>query len=781
MFTTRHIKWMPLMLSIWTLIMLILVGGHAHADALNNPSETSQAGPTGTKITIIKDNYNQFFKNTGLTSYDPSTGTVTFPLSVVTGNPATGSVTIAGKTYPTTRGSDGSYYAEVNGQKCFIYYNGGWYPFNWARVSGQSYMASNIDLHRSFEFKGVYNLTPGPTSRYGNMGDGVSFMFKTGDPSLLGIGGAGFGIGGLEGAFGFVIDGSPYGKPAAPSGHIPTIQMFETTGDNSEINTGNYDDPYEVDFVGPRDTSVSANDYVGSDKELPIDITWDAQTQTLNYKLFKSNSQTDILSEGSQNFTDYLNKHGYYASFAVASSNGGNQSTVKLTINSIEYSVIGIVNVDYLMKSDPTQKIIPTQQQRGSLTDTAVIKAYPNGVNSDTYRLVKVEAPDGYKLSGDLLTLPFDNGQALFPFSDVLQNLKLYYEKIDNPSNKMTATITHIDQNGKTIGKDQEITGVFGETVDIPKDAIPGFKLDANNPKTFRFGTLDENGNVAKIITLKYTKDNAPVPPTPTPTPKPTPNPGPTPAPLPTPNPSPTPQPNPQPQLPNYAAVKGSAVYALKSLNLYKQPTFSKTQRIATYIKKPRIYRPMFVVTNYSRSNTGKLRYKVRDVNHLSKTAGKTGFITARWDYVRPVYYQSKHTTLTVINPRGINAYQNVNLTGKVKNYKQGTILHVTRFAKHNLTTRYVLSNGQYITGNRKLVIMGTHKQPRYVLVKKSVNRYKTVNLRGINRHIKKGIRIKIKNYDFSYGHNVTKHSALRYHVAGGYITGNLKFIKPLN
>lgn len=68
-----------------------------------------------------------------------------------------------------------------------------------------------------------------------------------------------------------------------------------------------------------------------------------------------------------------------------------------------------------------------------------------------------MEAPDGYKLSGDLLTLPFDNGQALFPFSDVLQNLKLYYEKIDNPSNKMTATITHIDQNGKPLAKTKRL------------------------------------------------------------------------------------------------------------------------------------------------------------------------------------------------------------------------------------------------------------------------------------------------------------------------------------
>ncbi|MDN6435967.1 MAG: DUF5776 domain-containing protein [Lentilactobacillus parabuchneri] len=33
----------------------------------------------------------------------------------------------------------------------------------------------------------------------------------------------------------------------------------------------------------------------------------------------------------------------------------------------------------------------------------------------------------------------------------------------------------------------------------------------------------------------------------------------------------------------------------------------------------------------------------------------------------------------------------------------------VKRFVKHNLTTRYQLSNGTYITANKKLVIQGNY------------------------------------------------------------------------
>lgn len=229
---------------------------------------------------------------------------------------------------------------------------------------------------------------------------------------------------------------------------------------------------------------------------------------------------------------------------------------------------------------------------------------------------------------------------------------------------------------------------------------------------------------------------------------------------------------------PSVVAKKGEAVYALKKIYLYKNNTFVKQDRQAGYVSKPRVYRPMFVVTGYSHSKNGHLRYKVRDVNHLTKNKGKTGYITANWNYVRPVYYQSKHKTLTVINPRGVNAYKNVNLTSKVRNYKQGTVLHVTKFVHHNLTTRYVLSNGNYITGNRKLVKMDKQKIPRYVKVKKDINRYETVNLAKRNKLIKKGTKIRIKNYDYSQANSVTKHGALRYRIAGGYVTGNSKYVK---
>lgn len=116
-------------------------------------------------------------------------------------------------------------------------------------------------------------------------------------------------------------------------------------------------------------------------------------------------------------------------------------------------------------------------------------------------------------------------------------------------------------------------------------------------------------------------------------------------------------------------------------------------------------------MTDYARSKAGVLRYKVRDVNHKSKTAGKVGYITANRKFVVTAYYASmpKNKRITVIAKKGVNAYRQANLTKKVTHYKAGTRLKVKKLVKHNLTTRYQLTNGQFVTANKKLVIQGNY------------------------------------------------------------------------
>lgn len=127
-----------------------------------------------------------------------------------------------------------------------------------------------------------------------------------------------------------------------------------------------------------------------------------------------------------------------------------------------------------------------------------------------------------------------------------------------------------------------------------------------------------------------------------------------------------------------------------------------------------------------------------------------------------------------------INGYKTKNLTGKVAHYKQGQVLSVKQIVKHNLTTRFVLSNGQYITANKQLVIAGNYRMPKVVQAKTALNRYSDVNLTKPNKHYSKASHqtFKVLGWDYSWKNDYSRGSALRYRVAGGYISANSKLVK---
>lgn len=268
-----------------------------------------------------------------------------------------------------------------------------------------------------------------------------------------------------------------------------------------------------------------------------------------------------------------------------------------------------------------------------------------------------------------------------------------------------SATVNYVNDNANgAIVHSDSIDGFVGKTGEYPPVAPAGYQLVDSKPIAY---TLTKDpGN----LTVHVVPKTAPVVPS-----------GPSDNSVPAkqessttptvPTPSKQPTVTEQPSVPNYAAVKGAAVYATKGIYLYKTANFKNSQRIAKYPKVKRVNRPMFVVVDYARSTNGALRYKVRDVNHGSKTAGKVGYITANQKYVVPVYYKTmpKSRQITVINLKGVNAYKRVNLTGKVGNYKKGTHVTVKKIVKHRLTTRYQLSNGTYITGNKKLAMQVNH------------------------------------------------------------------------
>lgn len=379
-------------------------------------------------------------------------------------------------------------------------------------------------------------------------------------------------------------------------------------------------------------------------------------------------------------------------------------------------------------------------------------------------------------------------------YGSVLSNLNprstntYVYEKFAN-----ILTVNYVDENNQPITGQKPVTKQvpFGETYTETAPKILGYTLTTSPTLT---GKLDKDAT----ITFKYQKDGV-IPPNPGPV-----NPDPV-------NPSNPINPDSHNNSDNHVnnnpnnnsggktesdhqvveepdndhqtnknTKKKTVVYAINNIYLYQNKNFQKSQRIFKYVQKPRINRPMFVVLGRSTDDSGKLRLKVKDVNHHSKSAGKVGYITGSWKYVRPVYYQSNHKTLTVINPNGVHAYTNQNLTGKAKHFKQGTRIKVTKFVRHNLTTRYMTSDGLYITGNRKLVINGYVRQPQQIKVKKTLYRYNNANFNHRLSKVKKGTILKVAKYEYSHPDSLKQFGTLRYAVSGGYVTANRQFVKVI-
>ncbi|KRN97671.1 hypothetical protein IV54_GL001247 [Levilactobacillus paucivorans] len=210
-------------------------------------------------------------------------------------------------------------------------------------------------------------------------------------------------------------------------------------------------------------------------------------------------------------------------------------------------------------------------------------------------------------------------------------------------------------------------------------------------------------------------------------------------------------------------------VYGKQKLYRYKNVDFKKNERVQKYVKKPRIYAPIFKVVGTATSKAGNPRYKLSDGT----------YITAKSAYVAKLYWQKMTTqTMYVTNPKGVKTHATTTFNDQISRLKQGTAVPVTKLVKVGNVTRYELPDGTYITGSKCYV---TPNKPRTVIKvqgRDGRNRYSDVNLNEHLQHYKKGHIFKVTGWDYSHGWNTAVHGTKRYKVAGGYITGNPKLVK---
>ncbi|MFT8399707.1 MAG: DUF5776 domain-containing protein [Lentilactobacillus diolivorans] len=137
-------------------------------------------------------------------------------------------------------------------------------------------------------------------------------------------------------------------------------------------------------------------------------------------------------------------------------------------------------------------------------------------------------------------------------------------------------------------------------------------------------------------------------------------------------------------------------VVAKKALYRYSSPQFTKANRIKGYAQKTIIKAPVFKVVGTTKSTNGALRYRLSDGS----------YITAKKGYTTKLYLTKKVNTLKVINAKGTWEYKSTKAVKKnaVKHLKKGTVVTVKKIVKVGIATKYQLTNGHYVTGNRQYV-----------------------------------------------------------------------------
>lgn len=223
------------------------------------------------------------------------------------------------------------------------------------------------------------------------------------------------------------------------------------------------------------------------------------------------------------------------------------------------------------------------------------------------------------------------------------------------------------------------------------------------------------------------------------------------------------------PEVPSNQRFK---VYAKTALNEYSSPLFTSRTKRNHYVKKARVYAPSFTVKKVVTNANGRSRYLL--------TNGR--YITANSNNVGLLYWQGNYHQLYVVNPRGTYEYKSVrfNHANRVRIRKQGEKLAVKKVVHHGLTTRYQLTNGNYVSGNKQWTAVNKWRVPKVVQAKTALNRYADSNLRHRNKHYQAKTKFKVIGFDYSNGFQ-NKGYTLRYKVAGGYISGNSRLVRIIN
>ena len=261
---------------------------------------------------------------------------------------------------------------------------------------------NKISLSESFELVGEINIGKryegySPDGVTG--GDGVSFVFTTKEPGVVGLDGASIGLGGIPNSFGFKLD--TYHNTSTPNGAAksdadPKFPGYQNGAFGAFYHTdGGGRAKYAVSDAKRLTTQPTNNEfkkvivsYNGSTKKMTV--TYDGQVFERSIQDWINNSRSTTRQVAGQE----------ELAFALFASTGGARNLQQFKLERFEYSAGGsYVTVKYV-DADTKQEIKSHKTFRSDGSTPSVnLSSY---VNLDGYKLVatNVSTARGYQ-SGD--------------------------------------------------------------------------------------------------------------------------------------------------------------------------------------------------------------------------------------------------------------------------------------------------------------------------------------------------------------------------------------------
>ena len=261
---------------------------------------------------------------------------------------------------------------------------------------------NKISLSESFELVGEINIGKryegySPDGVTG--GDGVSFVFTTKEPGVVGLDGASIGLGGIPNSFGFKLD--TYHNTSTPNGAAksdadPKFPHYQNGAFGAFYRTdGGGRAKYAVSDAKRLTTQPTNNEfkkvivsYNGSTKKMTV--TYDGQVFERSIQDWINNSRSTTRQVAGQE----------ELAFALFASTGGARNLQQFKLERFEYSAGGsYITVKYV-DADTKQEIKSHKTFRSDGSTSSVnLSSY---VNLDGYKLVatNVSTARGYQ-SGD--------------------------------------------------------------------------------------------------------------------------------------------------------------------------------------------------------------------------------------------------------------------------------------------------------------------------------------------------------------------------------------------